>query len=261
MIAVALLTCTPFFWKPLRGQSPGERISRPEASKERSRKTTDKSVPDQIGTTTRPLIVDTEGHIKTPEETANTQEETARTREIERRTINASEQALRYSFWTTLATWVLAAVGVGGTIAAIVTLRQIKRQADLAENSMIVAHRAYVGIESIVLKLPEHRTMDFDSWISGSHVEIVLRNTGVTRAKEFEFRYAFYVDDQEPRPIAVVMKNRQARAFNPNSALTIRSPLMGDMFTTLHTNWIRTSGDAPEPHDKRNVQIPRHIQR
>lgn len=74
----------------------------------------------------RPLVVDAQCHKKSEKEAADDRAEKERVLETERRTLWAIE-------WTAYATLGLVVVGLCGTIAAVWTLRQIKRQADLIE--------------------------------------------------------------------------------------------------------------------------------
>jgi hypothetical protein len=71
-------------------------------------------------------VVDTRGHQKSEQETADDRAQKERVLETERRTLWAVE-------CTAYATIALVLVGLCGTGAAIWTLRQIKRQADLIE--------------------------------------------------------------------------------------------------------------------------------
>jgi hypothetical protein len=138
--------------QPLRGQAPSEGVGRPQASQARSRNAVNQPRPDQIGTKTRPLVVDAGGHINTPEETANAQKEADRTREIERRTLDATERAARYSYWTAWATWALVVVGLGGIVAAYFTLREIQKQTKATSDSvqaLVNSERAWLTLSAI----------------------------------------------------------------------------------------------------------------
>jgi len=81
---------------------------------------------DQRGTQDSPLVVDTEGHKDNPAETAAKQREKEQRDRIDARTLRSLEI-------TAGATVVLVFVGIGGIIAAVSTLRAIKKQADLMQ--------------------------------------------------------------------------------------------------------------------------------
>jgi hypothetical protein len=76
------------------------------------------------GTEAMPLVVDTEGHKKTSEEIAQEKAEKERYEHFEQGTLYSSEA-------TAIATILLVFVGVGGTIAALCTLRAINKQTSL----------------------------------------------------------------------------------------------------------------------------------
>ena len=116
----------PLLWKPTWGQPPREGKGQPSTGSNTAAGRNGESRENQIGTQTRPLIVDNQGHKKSKQEAADDRAEKEHMLETERRTLRAVE-------WTAYAALGLVLVGACGTIAAVWTLRQIKRQADLIE--------------------------------------------------------------------------------------------------------------------------------
>lgn len=112
--------------------------------KQDSKPATSQPQTDQRGTKDSPFVVDTEGHKDTPAETAAKQREKDKEDHIANRTLRSAEI-------TAGATVVLMFAGIGGVIAAVRTLRAIKRQADL----MQAQFDQWVELENWRTKKPE----------------------------------------------------------------------------------------------------------
>jgi hypothetical protein len=134
LLLLTLLAFLPTLRYPVLGQEPGiggkRGVKKPdgETSANQDGKT------DQRGTKKLPFIVDTEGHQQTETEKRQASEKEDRTREVVRWTLYFAQLAA----WATVA---LVFIGLGGVGAAIWTLRQIKRQADLQERAI----RPWIG--------------------------------------------------------------------------------------------------------------------
>ena len=90
---------------------------------------------DQRGTRQLPLVIDTEGHQRTePEKNEATKKEN-RAREVERWT-------LYFAQLTAWATVVLVLVGIGGTVAAVCTILEIRKQTLATEIALTLSLRA-----------------------------------------------------------------------------------------------------------------------
>jgi hypothetical protein len=113
-------------WQPSWGQSPSEGKRKPSGRSNTTTNRNGEAREDQIGTPNRPLVIDTQGHQKSEQEATGDRAEKEHVLEAERRTLRAVE-------WTAYATIALVIVGLCGTGAAVWTLLQVKRQADLIE--------------------------------------------------------------------------------------------------------------------------------
>jgi hypothetical protein len=160
IVAVVLWAWVPFFWQPLRGQAPREGVQTADHKTPKQRaQATQCPACDQRGTKEAPFVVDTKGHQNTPEETAKEQQSANWEKHIERRT-------LYLAFVNTLLAGLLIAIGLGGVVAALMTLNAIRRQADLQERAI----RPWVGTISVA-----RGALTDDRMIRAT---VVLKNTG-----------------------------------------------------------------------------------
>lgn len=125
-----LLAWVPLLWQPVRGQSPGVGVKKTVVEPPDGRKGSDpKKWADERGSKERPFIVDTEGHQQSDTERTQSDTKEQRAREVERWTLYFAQLGA----WATAA---LVVIGLGGVVAAIVTLLAIKRQAELQERAI-----------------------------------------------------------------------------------------------------------------------------
>jgi hypothetical protein len=145
LTVLALLALFPAFWQPLRGQSPRKGIDPAIVKEPKGRKGgNDNSGTEQSGSKERPLVVDTKGHQDTPAETAEANSEKEHVRYIEGRTLYFA----KITAWANVA---LIVIGFGGVVAAIWTLRQIKRQADLTQATLMLTFPPKLVVRNVIL--------------------------------------------------------------------------------------------------------------
>jgi hypothetical protein len=126
IIAVVLWAGIPFCWQPLWGQAPSVGVQKGKEPKSHSDSKKDATEKTERGTAEVPFVVDTEGHKQTPEDAEKTEATRDHAAYVEGRT-------LLFAGISAYAATALVFIGLGGVIAAIWTLRQIKRQADLTQ--------------------------------------------------------------------------------------------------------------------------------
>jgi len=134
-----LLAWIPFFWQPLRGQSP--RVGKDDDQKPKQ-KTKLATHQPQVGTEVSPLIVETHARAESKEEAAETQRYKKQTLLFNRLTLTFAGAA---AVFTGLLVW----IGYRGVNAAVRTLTAIERQTKATENNVAVlinSERAWVVI-------------------------------------------------------------------------------------------------------------------
>jgi hypothetical protein len=178
LIAFALSAYLPFIWNPLRGQSPSVRI---ETSKEKPRNTyTGGQSSEPRGTEGNPFVIDVSGHHETPIERQERKKQADKAAAEEDYHRGIDRWMLRWTATAAIATGILVLVGIGGTIAAICTIREIRKQTQATRDSVdafVASERPWLSIE--VSPASEIR---FDSLGIVCDVDIQITNIGNTPA-------------------------------------------------------------------------------
>jgi hypothetical protein len=148
-----LLAGMPLVWYLAWGQSPRAGIDKSGAEKPQRRSgSKNAGNVDQLGSKGFPLVVDTKGHQNTEGEQAEVSAEKDHLRDIERRTLDLASM----SAWTNIC---LTIIGLGGTVAAVLTFRKIKQQTELQTRCIELQERTM------------QQWVDYDSWNSYREVQ------------------------------------------------------------------------------------------
>ncbi len=129
VLILALLAWIPVCWQPLWGQAPSVGEKAGGNKKGNPTLSTDNPKPLQIGTKETPLVVDPQGHVNTPEETAKSQKDEDHKAFVDFWAVSSAVAVAVF-------TGILMIIGWRGVNAANRTLREIKRQADLMDTQI-----------------------------------------------------------------------------------------------------------------------------
>jgi hypothetical protein len=155
----------------MRGDTPSARV---KASKKQPNNTEGSSTATQPhGTKADPLVVDTQGHQQTPIERKEAEKQATEAK-ADKDVHNALDVSTRnWTAFAAIATGILVLVGIGGTIAAICTLRAIKSQEALSRDTAQRQLRAYVCVHAVAIHFTDAETVD---------VRVDIKNSGQTPA-------------------------------------------------------------------------------
>jgi hypothetical protein len=145
VLAIILWAGIPFCWHSLWGQTPS--VGKDAGKKKPDNSSTDDKSTDKRGTKENPLVVDTLGHQQTPIERQESEKQATKAEADEQYHRGIDRWTLRWSGITAIATGVLVFIGIGGVIAALCTLREIRAQTKATEASvkvLIHSERAWV---------------------------------------------------------------------------------------------------------------------
>lgn len=121
LLVLIVLAWIPLCGQPLLVQTPGVGVQSSQKQEQQRNLTTRNPAGEQLGTKEFPLVVDTEGHKKTPSEAAE-----------DKRKDDTKEYRDRWTFRLTVIGTVIGGIlmliGGGGVIAAVLTLRRMDRQ-------------------------------------------------------------------------------------------------------------------------------------
>jgi len=134
LIVAIPLAWIPLGWQPLRGQPPTVRKDVPKNPKQKPNFTSPKP---QIGTDASPFVVETHPRPESEKETAETKADKDRAARIERWMVVFTGAV---AVFTGLLVW----VGWRGVNAALRTLKNIEKQADL----MAIPFRSWIALEN-----------------------------------------------------------------------------------------------------------------
>lgn len=160
----SVVALMPALWNPAWGQT--ESVGKNKTGVVPPNRATSRNQAgntDQRGTKEFPIVIDTEGHTQTEAERAKADAEHQHVLDVEH--LN-----LRYARITAWSTAALVLVGIGGIGAALKTLNQIQRQADLQERAI----RPWIGAASIA----DGDMRPHGPEMQEVHTTVTLRNTG-----------------------------------------------------------------------------------
>jgi hypothetical protein len=188
LILSALTWGSPTLWYPAWGQTPSGGVD--SSQKQPNDSATGAQAAKDRGTKENPLVVDTTGHQETPKERQERQQQSAKAEAEEQHHHRVDVWTLRWSGATAIATALLVFVGIGGTIAAICTLRTIREQTIQIERQVQASHdglRAWIGIEATE-NVPVSETIDIQIQKAAAIIpqpprfSWIMKNSGQTPA-------------------------------------------------------------------------------
>ena len=119
------------------------------------------------------------------------------------------------------------------------------KSANIASESLMIAHRAYVGIKSITLAHSCPKSATYGNAISDMEVQITCLNTGATRGREFFVSFEIFLD-QLTGPAGTAFKAYELRtqptSINPHGGTElIKSPTIEAMFPTANSEILKAA--------------------
>lgn len=236
-----ILASSPLFWKPLRGQSPRERVDK--ATQPPRAQSTDKTTSPQAGTQDSPFFVDGIGRAKSTKESADAKKDKDHASLIERWTLGFAGAVAG----CTLALAVIGYCGVRAANRTLIAIRkqgiQMARQTKAIEGSVRLSASQLEMAERpwLSVRLSAHGDITYDQLGINIPVQLEIKNIGKTPASQVDVEAITYClgGNRDARKVRNQLindmrhgnTNVMSRTIFPDEPETIPMPLLAQDHT------------------------------